>query len=233
MRCTDMIKFVLFDLDDTLLDFHKAEAAAIKKTFSHIGIPTDDGTVARYSEINASQWRRLEKGEISREQVLLKRFDILFDELGVRIPSEMARKTYEYLLGVGHYFIDGAPEVLNALHGKYRLYIVSNGTANVQDRRLHSADMERYFDGVFISERVGHNKPNKAFFDACFAGIDGFDRDSALIVGDTLSSDILGGINAGIKTCWFNPKALPADPAIPADYEIRSLSELPTLLERI
>lgn len=111
MRCTDMIKFVLFDLDDTLLDFHKAEAAAIKKTFSHIGIPTDDGTVARYSEINASQWRRLEKGEISREQVLLERFDILFDELGVRIPSEMAQKTYEYLLGVGHYFIDGAPEV--------------------------------------------------------------------------------------------------------------------------
>ena len=182
MRCTDMIKFVLFDLDDTLLDFHKAEAAAIKKTFSHIGIPTDDGTVARYSEINASQWRRLEKGEISREQVLLERFDILFDELGVRIPSEMAQKTYEYLLGVGHYFIDGAPEVLNALHGKYRLYIVSNGTANVQDRRLHSADMERYFDGVFISERVGHNKPSKAFFDACFAGIDGFDRDSALIL---------------------------------------------------
>ncbi len=233
MRCTEMIKFVLFDLDDTLLDFHRAEAAAIKKTFSHIGIPVDDDVIARYSEINASQWRRLEKGEISREQVLLERFDILFAELGVRIPSEMAQKTYEYLLGVGHYFIDGAPEVLDALHGKYRLYLVSNGTADVQDRRLRSADMERYFEKVFISERVGYNKPNKAFFDACFAEIDGFDKDSAIIVGDTLSSDILGGINAGIKTCWFNPKALPADPAIPADYEIRTLSELPDLLERI
>lgn len=233
MRCTDMIKYVLFDLDDTLLDFGTAEAAAIKKTFSHIGLPTDDAVVARYSEINANQWRRLEKGEISREQVLLERFDILFDELGVKIPSEMAQKTYEYLLGVGHYFIDGAPEVLDALYGKYRLYLVSNGTADVQDRRLQSADMERYFDGVFISERVGYNKPSKAFFDACFAEIDGFDKDSAIIVGDTLSSDILGGINAGIKTCWFNPKALPADPTIPADYELRSLSELPKLLESI
>lgn len=233
MRCTKMIKFVLFDLDDTLLDFGKAEAAAIKKTFSHIGLPTDDAVVARYSEINANQWRRLEKGEISREQVLLERFDILFAELGVKIPSEMAQKTYEYLLGVGHYFMPGAPEVLDALYGKYRLYLVSNGTADVQDRRLHSADMEKYFDGVFISERVGYNKPNKAFFDACFAEIDGFDKDSTVIVGDTLSSDILGGINAGIKTCWFNPKTLPADPAIPADYEIRSLAELPELLESI
>lgn len=233
MRCTDMIKFVLFDLDDTLLDFGKAEAAAIKKTFSHIGLPADDGVIARYSEINASQWRRLEKGEISREQVLLERFDILFNELGVKIPSEMAQKTYEYLLGVGHYFIDGAPEVLDALHGKYRLYLVSNGTADVQDRRLRSADMEKYFDGIFISERVGYNKPNKAFFDACFAEIDGFDKDSAIIVGDTLSSDILGGINAGIKTCWFNPRALPADPNIPADYEIHALAQLPDLLERI
>ena len=233
MRCIDMIKFVLFDLDDTLLDFGKAEAAAIKKTFSHIGLPTDDAVVARYSEINANQWRRLERGEISREQALIGRFDILFDELGVKIPSEMAQKTYEYLLGVGHYFVDGAPEVLDALYGKYRLYLVSNGTADVQDRRLRSADMERYFDGIFISERVGYHKPNKAFFDACFAEIDGFDKDSTIIVGDTLSSDILGGINAGIKTCWFNPKALPADPAIPADYELRTLSELPALLERI
>lgn len=233
MRCIDMIKYILFDLDDTLLDFHKAEAAAIKKTFSHIGIPADDAVIARYSDINASQWRRLEKGEISREQVLVERFDILFAELGVRIPSEMAQKTYEYLLGVGHYFIDGAPEILDALHGRYRLYLVSNGTANVQDRRLHSADMEKYFDGVFISERVGYNKPSKAFFDACFAQIDGFEKDKAIIVGDTLSSDILGGINAGIKTCWFNPKGLPADPAIPADYEIRALPELPALLVRI
>ena len=230
MRCTDMIKFVLFDLDDTLLDFHKAEAAAIKKTFSHIGIPTDDGTVARYSEINASQWRRLEKGEISREQVLLERFDILFDELGVRIPSEMAQKTYEYLLGVGHYFIDGAPEVLNALHGKYRLYIVSNGTANVQDRRLHSADMERYFDGVFISERVGHNKPSKAFFDACRAFLPDVAADECVMIGDSLTADITGGKNAGMKTIWYNHPHRPVPERCEADQIVDSLLKLKNLL---
>ena len=228
-----MIKFVLLDVDDTLLDFGKAEAAAIKKTFEHIGLPASDELAARYSEINAMQWRRLEKGEISRKQVLVERFDILFNELGLKIPGEMAQKTYEYLLGIGHWFIPGAPELLEALCGRYRLYIVSNGTANVQDRRLASAGIERYFDGIFISERVGYNKPSKAFFDACFAQIDGFEPDKAIIVGDTLSSDILGDINAGIKTCWFNPKALPADPSIPADYEIQALSELPDLLESI
>ena len=110
---------------------------------------------------------------------------------------------------------------------------MSNGTANVQDRRLRSADIEKYFDGIFISERIGFNKPCREFFDTCFAAIEGFEPDKAIIVGDTLSSDILGGINAGIKTCWFNPKGLPCDPHIPADYEIRSLAELPGLLEGI
>lgn len=228
-----MMKFVFLDVDDTLLDFGKAEAAAIKKTFEHIGITASDELIVRYSEINAAQWRRLEKGEISREQVLVERFNILFDELGMRIPGEMVQKTYEYLLGIGHWFVDGAPELLEALYGKYKLYIVSNGTANVQDRRLRSAGIGKYFDGIFISECIGFNKPSREFFDTCFAAIKGFEPDKAIIVGDTLSSDILGGINAGIKTCWFNPGGLPRDPHIPADYEIRSLAELPKLLEGI
>lgn len=228
-----MVKYILLDIDDTLLDFKKAEAIAIRKTFSTMGIAVDDALIARYSEINMAQWERLERGELTREQVLVTRFDILFEEMGMNIPSEMAQATYEYLLGIGHYFIDGAEELLEALYGKYKLYIVSNGTANVQDRRLKSAGIGKYFEKIFISERVGHNKPSKEFFDTALSQIEGFDRNSAVLVGDSLTSDILGGINAGIKTCWFNPRGKQPRPDIVPDYEIKSLSELPELLERL
>lgn len=228
-----MIKYVLFDVDDTLLDFGKAEAAAIRKTFERIGIPVTDELIRRYSEINAQQWSRFEKGEITREKLLTERFDILFSELGINVPSEMAQASYEYLLGIGHYFVDGAEELLEALKDKYELYIVSNGNASVQDRRLKSAGIIPYFKDIFISERVGFNKPSAEFFDACFERIPGFEKDKAVIVGDRLSSDILGGINAGVKTCWFNPRGDAPDPDIPADYEIKHLGELPALLESI
>ena len=228
-----MIRYVLFDVDDTLLDFGKAEAAAIRKTFERIGIPVTDELIRRYSEINAQQWSRFEKGEITREKLLTERFDILFSELGINVPSEMAQASYEYLLGIGHYFVDGAEELLEALKDKYELYIVSNGNASVQDRRLKSAGIIPYFKDIFISERVGFNKPSAEFFDACFEHIPGFEKDKAVIVGDRLSSDILGGINAGVKTCWFNPRGDAPDPDIPADYEIKHLNELPALLESI
>lgn len=229
-----MIKYVFLDIDDTLLDFGKAEAAAIKKTFERIGIPATEAVIRRYSEINDSQWALLEKGELTREQVLVRRFDILFDELGVRnVPSEMAQASYEYLLGIGHYFVDGAQELLEALKDEYELYIVSNGTAFVQDRRLKSSGIAPYFKDIFISEHLGADKPSKEFFDIVFSKIEGFNKSEAIIVGDRLTSDVLGGINAGIKTCWFNPKGLPANPDIPADYEIRTLSELPQLLKKI
>ena len=228
-----MIRYVLFDVDDTLLDFGKAEAAAIRKTFERIGIPVTDELIRRYSEINAQQWSRFEKGEITREMLLTERFDILFSELGINVPSEMAQASYEYLLGIGHYFVDGAEELLEALKDKYELYIVSNGNASVQDRRLKSAGIIPYFKDIFISERVGFNKPSAEFFEACFERIPGFEKDKAVIVGDRLSSDILGGINAGVKTCWFNPRGDAPDPDIPADYEIKHLSELPALLESI
>ena len=228
-----MIRYVLFDVDDTLLDFGKAEAAAIRKTFERIGIPVTDELIRRYSEINAQQWSRFEKGEITREKLLTERFDILFSELGINVPSEMAQASYEYLLGIGHYFVDGAEELLEALKDKYELYIVSNGNASVQDRRLKSAGIIPYFKDIFISERVGFNKPSAEFFEACFERIPGFEKDKAVIVGDRLSSDILGGINAGVKTCWFNPNGEEPDPDIPADYEIKHLGELPALLESI
>jgi len=228
-----MIRNVLFDLDDTLFDFHKAEKIALTKTLVHFGIDPTEETLALYSTINAAHWKRLELGEISREEVKVGRYRELFETIGVECDPVKATAYYESMLAIGHYFMPGAPELLEELYRKYRLYIVSNGTASVQDSRLESAGIAPYFKDIFISERLGADKPTKKFFDIVFSRIEGFERDKAVIVGDRLSSDILGGINAGIKTCWFNPKRLPGKEDIPADYEIHALSELPELLEKI
>ncbi len=228
-----MIKTVFLDLDDTLFDFHKAEALALAGMLDEIGVSPTEERLARYSEINKLQWQRLERGEVTREEVLVERFRIFFSEFGIVCDAREARRIYEHRLGIGHYFIDGAEELLRALYGKYDLYLASNGTASVQRGRIESSGIEKYFKEIFVSQNVGHNKPSKEFFDYCFSRIDGFKKDEAIIVGDSLSSDILGGINAGIKTCLFNPKKKPTVGSVIPDYEITALGELPKLLELI
>lgn len=228
-----MLTYVLFDLDDTLLDFKKSEAQALRQTLVQMGIEPTEKTIARYSAINQSQWELLEEGEITREQVLHRRFDILFGELGVERSSHATQEVYEYLLGQGHDFIPGAEELLEAIHTEYELYLVSNGTAAVQDSRLKATGIGRYFKGIFISERVGFDKPSLEYFDRCFAEMPEGARESAMIVGDSLTSDIRGGKNAGILTCWYNPHGKTARADICPDYEITALSELPALLKRL
>lgn len=228
-----MIRNVLFDLDDTLFDFHKAEKIALTKTLVHFGIDPTEETLALYSTINAAHWKRLELGELSREEVKVGRYRELFETIGVERDPEEATAYYENMLGVGHYFIPGAPELLEELHGKYRLYIVSNGTAKVQERRISSSGIAKYMDGIFISQILGANKPDKQFFDICFAEIPDFSLSETVIIGDSLSSDIKGGINAGITTVWFNPKGIENDNDIKPDYTIKELSEVPGLLSQI
>lgn len=230
-----MIDTVFFDLDNTIFDFNKAEHIALAKTLEELGIPPSEETCARYSVINLAQWKLLEKGVITRREVKLRRFRLLFEELGVPAAPEEAAARYESLLGIGHYFMDGAEELLQTLYGNYRLYLATNGTAAVQKSRLSSADLERYFDGIFISEEIGFNKPDVRYFESCFARIPGFSRESSVIVGDSLSSDIQGGAGAGLRTIWFNPAGVPLSEAsggenIMPDREIRRLSELPQLL---
>ena len=224
---------VFLDLDETLLDFHTAEAVALSKTLTQFGIEPTESAIARYSEINAGRWELLEEGKISREEALVSRFDLFFEELGADCSGYQAELMYEKLLCIGHWFIPGAQELLEALDGKYDLYIASNGIGAVQDSRLESAGIVHHFKDIFISERLGGNKPQKAFYDACFAHIPDFDRERAIMVGDSLTSDIRGGNNAGIKTCWFNPKGRPRREDIRPDFEITSLNELPALLEKL
>lgn len=228
-----MIKYILLDLDDTLLDFHMAEAVALRKTMTHFGVEPTDSAVARYSEINDAQWKKLETGELTRAEVKLRRFEIFFAELGVDCDAEAARQYYENALGVGHYFMEGAEEMLEALYGSYQLYIVSNGTTAVQNGRMASAGIARYFDGIFLSEALGYVKPQREFFDACFAKIPQFDPAQAIILGDSLTSDIQGGINAGIRTCWFNPKKGKGREDILPDFEIDALENFLGLLQEL
>lgn len=228
-----MIRNVLFDLDDTLFDFHKAEKIALTKTLVHFGIDPTEETLALYSTINAAHWKRLELGEISREEVKVGRYRELFKTIGVECDPVKATAYYESMLAIGHYFMPGAPELLEELYRKYRLYIVSNGTAKVQEGRIGSSGITKYMDGIFISQLLGANKPDKQFFDICFAEIPDFSLSETVIIGDSLSSDIKGGINAGITTVWFNPKGIENDNDIKPDYTIKELSEVPGLLSQI
>lgn len=225
-----MFQFLFFDLDDTLLDFHKAEAIAVAKAFRAVGVEPGPELIARYSVINQLHWQRLERGELTREQVLVERFACLFRERKLDADPAACRDAYEEFLCDGHYFMDGAEAILQYLAPKYHLYLASNGTARVQDARLRSSGIGQYMEDVFISQRLGADKPSPEFFRRCFARIPNFDPEAALIIGDSLTSDMRGGNNAGLHTCWLNPGGAPHLPDVRIDYEIRTLEELRTFL---
>lgn len=226
-----MVEFLFLDLDDTILDFHKAERIAIAKTIRQFGVEPTDEVLARYHHINKQHWEMLERGELTREKVLVNRFSVLFSTLEKTVDAQACAKIYEKNLSIGHYFLPGAQEAVAALSKTYRLFLASNGTASVQAGRMTSANLYPFFEKVFVSQEVGFDKPHKEYFARCFAQIPDFDPARAMIVGDSLTSDIQGGINAGIRTCWVNPAHKVGH--IKPDFEIESLSQLPALLARL
>ena len=228
-----MVEFLFLDLDDTILDFHKAERIAIAKTIRDFGVEPTEEVLHRYHIINKWHWEQLELGKLTRAEVLENRFGVLFEELGVTADKALCARTYEKNLSIGHYFLPGAEEAVDSLHKKYRLFLASNGTASVQKGRMTSANLYRFFERVFVSQEIGHNKPSKAYFDACFAQIPDFDRERAIMVGDSLTSDIRGGINAGMRTVWINPSHAENTTDIHPDYEIESIIELEELLKTL
>lgn len=230
---TDTRPVLLLDLDNTLLDFDWAEEGALSRTLRKYGVEPTEAMLRRYNEINVRHWEMLEEGVLTRPQVLVGRFVEFFAEQGIDCDGAAVAADYERELGVGHRFISGAEKLLDELYGRYDMYIVSNGCASVQAGRLESSDISRYFKEIFISENIGYDKPVREFFDHCFARIPGFSKERCLIVGDSLTSDIRGGINSGIKSCWFNPRGKEPRPDIVPDYIISSLEELPALAERV
>lgn len=228
-------EILLWDLDGTVNDFLKTENLAIKKGFERMSFgPCTDEMVARYSEINVSYWEKLERGEMSKPEILVARFRKFFEEYN--IPTEQAEifnENYQYDLGDNLIFIDGALEVLQKIKqtGKIRQYVVTNGLVANQKRKLEGPELKPVFDYAFISDEIGFEKPNIQFFNKVFEKIGNVPKDKILIIGDSLTSDIRGGNNAGIKTCWFNPNEKINDKNVTVDYEIRSLRELLNLLE--
>ena len=226
-------EFLLIDLDETIFDFKQAEKLALANTLRAYGLEPTEEVISRYKAINRRLWEQLELGEVTRQQVLEDRFGKLFESYGMEVDKAACGEAYGDGLSVKHYYLPGAEEALEKLRGKYRLFVASNGTASVQRRRMDSADLYRFFEDIFISQEIGAEKPNLEFFEGAFARIPGFDKDRAMIVGDRISSDIVGGNKAGIATCWVNANGELRDPGIRVDYEIKSLAELPELLEKL
>ena len=225
-----MIRFVLLDLDDTILDFGYSESVALQALLREHGLEPTEELVARYSAINESYWKRLETGELTRFEVQTGRFAQLFSEMGVEADAVAANDRYKELVAGVCRYIDGAEKLLADLRAAgYALYVVSNGSVNVQKGRMHLAGLDNFFDGVFLSEQIGAEKPSAEFFDYCFARIPDFDPKAAIIVGDSLTSDIKGGLQAGILTCWFNPKGKVAQADIRPDFQISALHQLTAL----
>lgn len=198
---------ILLDVDDTLLDFQAAEACALRDTLAARSIPATGENVALYSRVNRSWWEKFERGECEKRDLLWLRFAEFFSLLGVDSDPKAAQADYHENLGNYAFLIPGAEELCRELKNRgHRLYVVTNGTAHIQHRRFGASGLERYMDGVFISEEMGTQKPAPSFFDKVFAALEQPDRRTCIILGDSQSSDMQGGKNAGIATCWYNPK---------------------------
>ena len=230
-----MIKTVFLDLDDTVFDFLACERVAISKTLLAFSVESTEEIIKKYSEFNKMQWEALERGEITRDEVVTRRFKLLFDYLGRAVDPWAVQAHYQEYLSCEHIFMDGGEELLTELSAskKYKLYAATNGLARVQWRRIRESGIDKFFDGFFISEEMGANKPSPVFFEACFEKIEGFDKESTIIIGDSMSSDIKGGVGVGIKTCLFNPRRKLISGELVPDYEIHSLKEIIPLLEKL
>lgn len=226
-----MIDTILWDIDGTLMDFKASEKKAIKKAFSDFSINITDEEIKLYSEINDSCWKRMEKGEITRERVFSLRFEEFFQKVDYSCDIEKLNENYLTYLGSMFVIQDNSYEILKSLKGKVRQYIVTNGHVKPQTMKIKASGFIDFIDGVFISGEIGHQKPSKEFFHHCFSKIGDIDKESTIIIGDSLSSDIKGGNNAGIKTCWYNPEGLKNETDLKIDYEIKSLSEVYEILK--
>lgn len=217
---------LLFDVDGTLLDFNAAQENALKRAFDNHNYLLDDKVKAIYNEINHGLWEEYEKGGITKEEVIYSRFVKLFERLNYEGDGVAFEDEYQELLGQGHDLIDGAIEVLENLSKTHTLYVVTNGVTRTQRSRLKASRIDTYMKDIFISEETGYQKPMKEYFDYCFKRIPDLDLNKTIIIGDSLSSDILGGNNAGIATCWFNPLGLKCNLDVKIDFEIKKLSDI-------
>ena len=224
-------KWLLFDADGTLFDYDKAEAAALERTFKQIGLRFEPRYAQVYRQINAQIWLEFEQGKISQDRLRIKRFELLFEAIVVESDPEIFSERYLKNLADGSDLIEGAEKVTRRLSEKVGLILITNGLKDVQRSRLAKSGISGYFADIVISEEVGVAKPDRRIFKEAFSRMDNPRRAEVLMVGDSLTSDIKGGNDYGIDTCWFNPMQRPCDRDVEIQYEINHLSELLNIVE--
>lgn len=228
-----MIRILLWDVDGTLLNFERSEDYSLRKCLAEIGITADDAMIARYSEINTRYWKALERGEISRERVREGRFEEFFEREGLHCPDIPAfNLAYQTYLGEVFFPNDSAVDLVRSLRGRLKQYAVTNGSAVAQYGKLRLSGLGQLLDGVFISEELGVEKPDPAFFRKVFSAIGDPDPESCVIIGDSLTSDMLGGNRAGIRCWWYNPDGKDCPPEITVHQQLRDLNQVYGLLEQ-
>lgn len=222
---------LLFDADETLLDFHSAEQNALKITFSTHSITPSDELLSTFSRVNSTLWKRFENKEIDKSYIINSRFKDTLALFSMPYSPDMGlEKAYQTALALGHDLIDHAEEVCGKLFAHFDMYIITNGLCTTQTKRLSDCGLMKYFKAFFVSEQIGAQKPSPEYFDKVISSIGAKDRQKILVIGDSCSSDINGGIAAGLDTCWFNPKGLPMTAVSKPTYEISDLRELYAIL---
>lgn len=216
---------LLIDADDTIFDFGACERAAFRAAYTACGYEYSDGIYREYSTINLSMWKMLERGEIDKARLKVARFEKLFANHAISGDAQALCTVYGRCLAGQHKLIDGAADFLMTASAACRIYIITNGITETQKQRFHDADIEKYIDGVFISEEIGYEKPKKEFFDAAAGKIPGFDPCRTVVFGDSLTSDILGAINADLDSCLFDPKKKNNRADINPTYTVGSYKE--------
>ena len=221
------LRALLMDIDDTLFDFQSSSRNALSIAFRAFGLPFTQQMWTRYSALDAAFWQRFERGEITKEALYVERFRVFFAEFGIGADPAAFNAAYFRELGSQRCFMPHCEQALRLLHEAYKIFIVTNGNTDIQTRRIAASGMAQYFDRVFISEQMGCKKPDRLFYDKVFAEIGEEYRTCSIMIGDSLSSDMQGGRNAGIPTCLYG-QAKPASPL--CDYAVSDLLELPGLL---
>jgi YjjG family noncanonical pyrimidine nucleotidase len=223
----DKYNTILFDADGTLFDYDKAEETALKNACLQYGITYSPDRRSIYRDINSKKWAEFDKGIITKMHLQSSRFEDFFFEIGVvNINAEEFNACYLDYLADGSQLIDGAEAVCRKLSENKQLAIITNGIERTQLRRINKSTIKPYISDIFVSEKFGFAKPACEYFDYVFERLNIKDKNSVLIVGDSLLSDIKGGLNYGVDTCWYNPSGLTNSKEITPTYDIESLLEL-------
>ena len=218
---------IIFDADETLFDFKKSERDAFKNTMLEFNIKYDENYHFKiYKDINTAIWRELENGLITQKKLKVERFKRLSDALNAGFDEVEFSKSYMKHLSYASFLYDDSLALIESLSKDYRLSIITNGLKDVQNNRIRKSIIGKYFDDIVISEEIGVSKPDPKIFEHALNNLNYTDKNKTLMVGDSLTSDIQGGINFGIDTCWFNPNKIVNGSEIKPTYEISNLMDL-------